>query len=94
MSIGSASNFRCTARRCAGDWMFTGSSSARSLRQRHRLKWPSPHEAFCGFELLEEIGQGAIGRVYLAKQAALGDRTVVLKSRRAAADARRACWGC
>ncbi|MEX2137695.1 MAG: serine/threonine-protein kinase [Pirellulales bacterium] len=42
-------------------------------------RWPSPPQEFCGFELLEEIGQGAIGRVYLARQAALGDRTVVLK---------------
>jgi serine/threonine protein kinase/Flp pilus assembly protein TadD len=41
--------------------------------------WPAAHEVFCGFELLEEIGQGAIGRVYLARQAALGNRTVVLK---------------
>ena len=42
-------------------------------------RWPSPPQEFCGFDLLEEIGQGAIGRVYLARQAELGDRTVVLK---------------
>jgi serine/threonine protein kinase len=41
--------------------------------------WPSPPQNFCGFELLDEIGKGAIGRVYLARQAALGGRIVVLK---------------
>jgi serine/threonine protein kinase/Tfp pilus assembly protein PilF len=41
--------------------------------------WPSPPHEFCGFALLDEIGKGAIGRVYLARQAALGDRIVVLK---------------
>jgi serine/threonine protein kinase/Tfp pilus assembly protein PilF len=42
-------------------------------------RWPTVPQEFCGFELLEEIGRGAIGRVYLARQAALGDRSVVLK---------------
>jgi serine/threonine protein kinase/Flp pilus assembly protein TadD len=44
-----------------------------------RSHWPTPPQDFCGFELLEEIGQGAIGRVYLARQSELGDRVVVLK---------------
>jgi serine/threonine protein kinase/Flp pilus assembly protein TadD len=43
------------------------------------IRWPTPPQEFCGFQLLEEIGQGAIGRVYLARQVELGDRTVVLK---------------
>jgi serine/threonine protein kinase/tetratricopeptide (TPR) repeat protein len=32
-----------------------------------------------GFEIQEQIGQGAFGKVYLAKQRELGDRQVVLK---------------
>src|SRR5437879_10410118 len=31
------------------------------------------------FELLTELGQGAMGRVYLARERALGDRPIVLK---------------
>lgn len=41
--------------------------------------FPRPGETFGDFELLDELGQGAHGRVYLARQPALADRPVVLK---------------
>jgi serine/threonine protein kinase len=47
--------------------------------QSPKTLWPRPPQTFCGFQLNDEIGQGAIGRVYLATQAELGGRTVVLK---------------
>jgi serine/threonine protein kinase len=34
---------------------------------------------FAGFTLIRELGRGAFGRAYLARQAELGDRPVVLK---------------
>ena len=42
-------------------------------------KWPSSGEMFLGFEIRQELGRGAIGRALLARQAALGNRWVVLK---------------
>jgi hypothetical protein len=46
--------------------------------------WPPPRRPpagtlLMGFELLNELGQGAFGRVYLARQENLGNRLVVLK---------------
>lgn len=41
--------------------------------------FPKPGETFGDFELLDEFGHGAHGRVYLARQPALADRPVVLK---------------
>jgi serine/threonine protein kinase/Tfp pilus assembly protein PilF len=41
--------------------------------------WPSPGNRFLGFDLQEELGRGAIARVYLAKEPAVGDRVVALK---------------
>lgn len=41
--------------------------------------FPRPGEFFEGFELLSEIGRGAMGRVYLAQQQAPTSRVVVLK---------------
>lgn len=41
--------------------------------------FPRPGETFGDFELLDEFGRGAHGRVYLARQPALADRPVVLK---------------
>ena len=41
--------------------------------------WPAAGDEFLGFELCEELGRGAIGRVFLARQPALGNRPVVLK---------------
>ncbi len=42
-------------------------------------QWPRPGEAFLGFQLIEELGRGAFARVFLAREAALGDRWVALK---------------
>ena len=42
-------------------------------------KWPALGERLLGFEIREELGRGAIGRVFLAQQPALGNRWVVLK---------------
>jgi serine/threonine protein kinase/Tfp pilus assembly protein PilF len=41
--------------------------------------WPQAGERLGEFRLLEELGRGARGRVYLAAQPALADRPVVLK---------------
>lgn len=41
--------------------------------------WPKVGETFAGFQLLEEVGQGAIARVFLAQESDIGDRLVVLK---------------
>lgn len=41
--------------------------------------FPKPGETFGDFELLDGLGHGAHGRVYLARQPALADRPVVLK---------------
>lgn len=45
--------------------------------------WPEPGDCICGFRLLEELGRGAIGRVFLAEELALADRQVVIKLTRA-----------
>jgi eukaryotic-like serine/threonine-protein kinase len=41
--------------------------------------FPEPGQTFGDFELLDQFGQGAHGRVYLARQPSLADRPVVLK---------------
>ncbi len=40
---------------------------------------PGPGDVFLGFRLEEELGRGAFGRVYLARQGDLGGRPVALK---------------
>jgi serine/threonine protein kinase/tetratricopeptide (TPR) repeat protein len=40
---------------------------------------PQPESEFCGFQLVKEIGRGAFGRVYLARQGDLARRPVALK---------------
>jgi serine/threonine protein kinase/tetratricopeptide (TPR) repeat protein len=40
---------------------------------------PEPGREFCGFQLVKEIGRGAFGRVYLARQGDLAGRPVALK---------------
>ncbi len=51
-------------------------------------RWPAAGDSFLGFTLLRELGQGAFGRVFLAREPALGNRLVVVKfSLRGAAEA-------
>src|SRR5262249_43254869 len=40
---------------------------------------PKPGDEFLGFRLVQELGRGAFGRVYLALQGDLADRAVALK---------------
>ncbi|QEH32714.1 Serine/threonine-protein kinase PrkC [Aquisphaera giovannonii] len=40
---------------------------------------PEPGSEFAGFRLVQELGRGAFGRVYLARQGDLADRPVALK---------------
>lgn len=42
-------------------------------------RFPQPNENFGDFQLLEQLGRGAHGRVYLARQRSLADRLLVLK---------------
>lgn len=41
--------------------------------------WPTPEEEFLDYRICTELGRGAIGRVYLAKELSLGGRYVALK---------------
>ncbi len=43
-------------------------------------QWPEPGESFGNFDIIEELGSGGIAHVYLATQADLGNRTVVVKA--------------
>jgi serine/threonine protein kinase/tetratricopeptide (TPR) repeat protein len=43
------------------------------------LEFPEPGVVFLGYELIDELGRGAFGRVYLARESALAGRWVVLK---------------
>jgi serine/threonine protein kinase/Tfp pilus assembly protein PilF len=45
----------------------------------HAIRWPEAGEEFLGYRLLEELGKGAVGRVFLARQVAMRDRRVVVK---------------
>src|SRR5688572_24485401 len=51
-------------------------------------QWPQAGERFLGYEVIEQLGSGALARVYLAREPALGQRLVVIKvSRFGAAEA-------
>ena len=53
---------------------------AAALRMARAMsRFPEPGQEFLGFRLLKELGQGAFGRVYLAEQASLAGRRVVVK---------------
>jgi len=41
--------------------------------------WPGPGDQYGSFRVLEEVGHGAIARVYLCKQPELGHRQVIVK---------------
>lgn len=51
------------------------------LRRRKMEEFPFPEvgDDFLGFQLVGELGRGAFGKVYLAEQAGLANRTVALK---------------
>ena len=42
-------------------------------------RWPQPGESFCEFQLEEQIGRGALSRVFVAREPRLGHRRVVVK---------------
>ena len=46
---------------------------------REHTEFPSPGDEVAGFRVAGELGRGAFGRVYLAKQSGLADRLVALK---------------
>lgn len=48
-------------------------------RRVSRTRLPEIGKSFLGFEILEQLGQGAVGHVYLARQPDLANRLVVLK---------------
>jgi serine/threonine protein kinase len=41
--------------------------------------WPGPGEEFLGFEIVEQIGAGAVAKVFLARELEVGGRLVVIK---------------
>jgi serine/threonine protein kinase/Flp pilus assembly protein TadD len=41
--------------------------------------WPSPGDSCGSFRVIEEVGRGALARVYLCSQPALGNRQVIVK---------------
>lgn len=51
----------------------------RQSEEQHALAWPLPGECFLGYRLIEQLGKGAVGRVFLAEQVAMRDRLVVVK---------------
>ncbi len=54
-------------------------AGAEAVVERSPIKLPEAGQSFCGFDLSEEIGRGAFGRVFLARQEALAGRPVALK---------------
>lgn len=75
-------NISSRGRRSTRTYKFgSGSALARRLADDFELRWtaPEPGEKFGEFELLDQLGHGAHGRVYLARQPSLADRPVVLK---------------
>ena len=49
------------------------------LEQFAKPDWPHRGDVFLGFELVELLGQGALSRVYLAKQREVANRLVIAK---------------
>ncbi|MGB7346185.1 MAG: serine/threonine-protein kinase [Pirellulaceae bacterium] len=51
----------------------------RQPRSENPVQYPSVGEAFAGYQLVAQLGEGAFSRVFLARQADLAERFVVLK---------------
>ena len=49
------------------------------LASSSRISWPKLGDTFFGFKVLDELGRGALARVYLCTQPDVGDRQVVVK---------------
>lgn len=45
----------------------------------NEVRWPHPGERIAEFHLLEEVGRGNRSRVFLCRQAGVGDRQVIVK---------------
>ncbi len=63
-------------------WQVDGPREETGQTHRHRVttaRFPSVGEQFHDFELVGLLGQGAFGRVYLARQSDLANRFVALK---------------
>ena len=62
--------------------------SSRALRPASQSPWPKVGDSFLGYELVEALGRGSLARVFLAREAAVGSRLVVVKiSRHGAGEA-------
>jgi serine/threonine protein kinase len=62
--------------------------SSRTLSPPARSPWPKVGDLFLGYELVEALGRGSLARVFLAREAAVGKRLVVVKiSRHGAGEA-------
>lgn len=49
------------------------------LASEQRVSWPATGETFAGFHVLEQLGRGAMARVYLCSEPEVGNRQVVCK---------------
>ncbi len=49
------------------------------LGDQFLFEWPEPNDTFLNFQVLEELGRGALARVYLCEQLQLGGRNAVVK---------------
>src|SRR5262245_60486334 len=49
------------------------------LSEERGIRWPVAGETFLDFDLVLALGQGAFARVFLAREAPLGNRLVVVK---------------
>lgn len=52
---------------------------ADSCLELGETQWPEPGDSILGFEVIRELGSGSFARVYLAAEADLGNRPVVVK---------------
>ena len=64
---------------CSERSLSRSTGGAVASESRSAFNFPQVSQTFLNFELVEEIGRGAFGRVYLARQAGLANRPVALK---------------